>query len=287
MKRHTRALALVAAVAAGLTAATPGPAAAQNADLPELLTFGGSFVRVRYVPGALDRSVHVQRRLDLLGEDFARWLGEKVLFDVFVLGRTEWKAARLNRPYGIPELAGDGVVLAAHGDPGTVELWRQILGRDPPAIDGRPISGTALEVAGLAMTDVLAQVEASRLLLGRSGLSVEEPWVGGLMAHLVAQAAFTLHEPSRMASLREFFDDLDPSRRADLRLSDYRLDLPFEEWIRYQGLFFEGALIGLGSDKRPSLKPILTKTRKKGGTIDAGALAKFSPALGRWIDTRR
>ncbi len=186
-----------------------GPALSQSQKarpLPYLLDVGDLRALVRYSPGALDRASHVQFRLALLAEDFAKWSGQAVPLSAVLLSRTDWEALDLAVPYGLPARLSNGeVALSAWGDSGTVSLWRGFLGGGLPVLEGYPLYGTKDEASSLLLTDLLAQGVAARALLERAGFSGAHPDVLNFAAHVVALAASHRHEPLSLGEVRRVY----------------------------------------------------------------------------------
>ncbi len=242
---------------------------------------------VRYTLGALDRAVRVQQRFEPLVLDFGGWSRRPVSFAVLLLSREEWRAAGLKGAYGVPSrLGGRRLALPAWGDPGTVELWRRLLGRPLPALPEAPIRGTPEEAASLLLGDLLAEVEAARLLLAAAGYSGREPWVAEVMAHAVAWSAFVRHEPGRLAEIERLFALLGRSHGDShpRPLERFSSSGDLGERLWFQARFFEGARVLSGTEDRQAAKKLLKRARKQGGRLAAAELVRWYPELPGWLE---
>ena len=270
------------ALVAALALAGVIPITAQ--DLPFLLDLPVTPDRaaaVRYTPGSLDRASHVQDRFSLLAADFSRWGGSKLPMLVVLLSRDDWKRIGIQLPYGFPVRLPNGtVMLAAWGDPGTVELWRHLLVEGLPQLEGTPIRGTPDEAASLIITDLLGQIEASRGLLSRSGFGSPVPRINDFMAHTLALSAVLNHDRGRLALLDSVFRQLEVAP-AEIPGAEPTLG----GWLRYQGDAYRAARLLAAKRGNASAKQLLKLTKKAGGSLSPADLRKRFPELVPWLDT--
>ncbi|MFQ5350659.1 MAG: hypothetical protein ACE5EG_09480 [Thermoanaerobaculia bacterium] len=184
--------------------ALPGVAAFAE-EAPYLLALEGPPVTVRYSPGSLDRADQVKRRLTRLVAETGHRKLKQPLLVVELLRAEEWRQAGLAEPYGLPAISGTGsLALPAWGEAETVALWRKLLEGWLPSGSGTPLRGSIEEAASLEAADLVGEVEASRIILSRLGLSGSERWVDDLLACALALSASRRYEPARWAELRQF-----------------------------------------------------------------------------------
>ncbi len=226
---------------------------------------------MRYSAGALDRADQVKRRLTrLVAETGRRSLNQQLLV-VDLLPAEAWREAGLPEPYGLPAITASGsLALPAWGEPQTVALWRRLLDGWLPSSPGPVVRGSVEEAASLAGADLVGDVEASRIVLARLGLSGSEPWVGDLLACALAVAATRRHEPNRWAEVRQLHLRLAarPEAARDERLGRLRFVAAAER-------------IG-GAKGKPAAKPLLKMARKSQGPLAAEAVLERYPWLAQW-----
>lgn len=267
----------------GVVRAAPSP---QSEQQPFLLALRGQSVVLNYTPGALDRAVHVQRRLELLSTDFSRWSNVQVRLRVFVLSRDEWGHFGFHLPYGLPgRVSGTTLAVPSYGDAGTVELWTQIRGFPPPPLAGIPMKGTAEEAASLALSDLLMEVEAARVLLSLGGLQGEVSWLHQLMAHSLARSAFEAYESGRLAEIDAFFDSLGSGIETPLPLNRYAAGLELETLLWFESRFQDGARVLLASGKKNEAKGLLKQAAKSGGELTESLFFELFPEMRGWLET--
>jgi hypothetical protein len=251
-----------------------------------LLNLPGDTVSVRYTPGSLDRAVNLQKRVQTLADDFAGWSRQHTLLLLYVLSREEWRESEFEDPFGVPQrMSTSEVAMTAWGDAGTVELWRELLGRRLPVLPGTPMRGSPEEVASLALHDLMAQIEVSRLLLDAAGLRGDRPWVDGVLTHVVALSSYLKHEGERLPEISRAFESLSlraggPGARSLRRARQSRI-LAERLWLEAQ--FFQAALRLTESEGKAPAKAILKRARKNGGQVEAADLLARTPALGDWL----
>ena len=173
----------------------PGPA-------EPLMSYSGEEVAMRYVPGALDRAVHVAMRLDLVIAELRSSLDVVFPLTAIVLGRDEWERRGLTRTYGLPQpLSVGSIAVPAAGDAGTVRKWKTWLGTELPDIGGVPLVGTADDASSLMLSDLVLQVEVCELIFDRTPMGAADPWIRGLFSHLAAISLWSTFEPRRMPEI--------------------------------------------------------------------------------------
>ncbi|MDX1383546.1 MAG: hypothetical protein R3190_07885 [Thermoanaerobaculia bacterium] len=270
---------LVAALAAGTQGQPPSA-------LPEtMLNISGEASVVRYVPDALDRAVHVARRLDLIAGDLRRRLNGPSPLAAAVLGRREWEASGQPRPYGLPNRIGTTTVLTAvpaAGDGGTVALWKRWLGTELPAIQGQPLVGTREEVASLLLADIFLQREACELVVVQTLLVGRESWITGLMTHLALLTLFDRYEPSRMVQVETVFLRLRRQIPLLLELGAGQ-PMPTERFLLREAHFFEGAAQIYRQGGPKALTRLNKQAKKLGGPLTREALVAEYPSVQAWL----
>lgn len=255
----------------------------EEQEAPFLLTLKGSSVIVNYTPGGLDRAYHIQARLQLLAADFSKDVKNPLRLRVFVLNRDEWARFGFGVPYGLPgRIRGSTLAVPWMGDEGTVQLWTQIQGFPPPPLRGIPLKGTAEQAATLALTDLLTEVEAARLLMSMGGVRGEKPWVHQVLAHLVARGAFQRYEGPRMPQIDAFFDGLGRGER-QIPLERYAGGLDLRTLLWFESSFQDGARRVLANGKRNEASAIVKMVRKSGGMLTERALLERHPELRTWL----
>ena len=280
---------LLATVVAAGSAGAAGRAAPQSpeaSDRPFLLTLRGEIATVNYTPGSLDRAVHVQRRLELLARDVGRWTGTPVRLRVFVLSREEWGKFGFLLPYGLPGRIGvDTLAVPAAGDSETVRLWTDICGAPLEPLPGRPLKGTAVEAASLALSDLLMEVEAARLLLALTGFEAEWPWLHQVTAHLLARAAFERYEEGRLPQIDELFARLGHGVAEPLPIERYAPGLDLETFLWFESRFYDGARHVMASGGKNEARSLLKRVRKASGTLSETTFYELFPDLRDWRAT--
>lgn len=274
-------LGLFAAVA---TAERDPRAGGTTAERPFLLTLRGDIATLNYTPGSLDRAVHVQQRLELLGHDFSRWAEHGAKLRVFVLSRDEWARFGFLLPYGLPGRIGDNTLaVPSYGDEETVRLWAEIRGEPLEPLPGRPLKGTAVEAAGLALSDLMMEVEAVRVLLASAGLRGESQWLHQVLAHLVARTAFQRYEEPRLPQIDAFFASLGRRVTAKLPVERYAPGLDLEDFLWFESRFYDGARRLMESGKKSDAKALLKRARKNDGMLTTAAFFELCPHMRGWL----
>ncbi len=268
------------------TAALGDVAGHQTIDLPLLLELPGDLVQVRYTPGALDRAANVQRRFELVAGEFARTGYKATALVLYVLSPEDWKAARLGVTFGLPARLGtDAVAVPAWADEELVGKFRAWLGGEVPLPAGHPLLATPAEAGSLAVSDLLAQIEVSRLYVDRARLDGDRPWIAPLAAQLVARLAWDRIEPGRMPEIAALFDRLAQIDRAPEghALAEWRDGLPFAERCWFETRFLRGAdqiVVALGP--RASRRLLAKAVDGRARLSEATLLAEV-PELSRWM----
>ncbi len=253
-----------------------------------LLELPGDKVGVRYSHGSLDRAVQLQDSLETMVEDFRAWSKSKVGLVILLLGRDEWQGAGLSRPYGVPEPAGGrGLAVPAWGDDGTVEVWKQLLGTRLPTLPDQPLRGTPEQVASLAVGDLMASLDAARIMLRASGTSGDQPWVDGVLAHSVVLSHLQVHKASRMTDVRMIFSDLAANgggpEAFPLSASSSPPSLSAGLWFESQ--YHVAANLLVGPRGKFPIKAIFKQARKNGGRISGAELLARCPELDTWLQS--
>ena len=247
-------------------------ATAGASEAPYLLAVEGPPATVRYSPGSLDRADQVQRRLTRLVAETGHRNLRQPLIVVELLRAEEWRQSGLAEPYGLPAISGTGsLALPAWGEPETVALWRRLLDGWLPSSSGTPLRGSPEEAASLEGADLVGEVEASRIVLSKLGLTGSEPWVDDLLACALATSALRRIAPGRWAEVRQFHARLAarPEAARDERLSRLRFVAAAER-------------IGAETGKLPA-GPLLKMARKSKGPLAAERLLERHPWLAEWL----
>ncbi len=216
----------------------------RTVDLPLLLDLPGDLAPVRYTPGALDRAAAVQKRFELLAEEFARTRFQATAIVIYVLSPEDWAAAGLTSGYGDPVALGtDALVVPAWADAEMVARVRGWLGGEIPQSIGLPLLATREEAGALGVSDILAQIAAGRLLAKRARLAGDAAWIAPVMEHIVARLAWDRFEPGRMREIAALLDAMaarDP-RPGGHALAEWSENLPLPGRAWFETRFLRGA----------------------------------------------
>ena len=277
-----RALALVLA---GLSAvAVVTPCRAQD-ELRHLLELNGRRSRAWYTTGALDRAAHAQTRFESVVVEVSDALGRPIVIELWLLGREEWAAAGLSRPYGMPQGYGAGLALPAHGDEGTVALWRTVLGGQLPGPGGVPLRGSPDEVASLGLADLVGTFELCRRLVAQAGVVGDEPWLPELAAATLARGILLKLEPGRAAEIDQVVDALTalgPERPPALGPSQVDALGP-TAWLGQIGRHAAGGGVVVAAEGWRAGRKVL-KPARRGRPLEAAGLLDDYPGLGSWFE---
>lgn len=263
-------------------------AAGKSSSLPYLLQLRGQRVTVHYTAGALNRAAHVQKRFESMTDEFKAWGGQPSLTVIYLISRQDWEETDLEEPFGLPGNMGiSQVALGSWGDDGSIELWEELTGRDLPPIQGTPMRGTPQEAASLWLGDLVAQVAVARGLLETSGFYGDEPWVDGLLAHLVALSTSQLHEKIQMPQIGRFWLALSqqgggPGARPLSALGE--ATTPAEK-LWFEAQFYEGARLLAEAAGKEAPKKTLKPAKKGDGRVTGRDLLTRYPVLGDWLAT--
>lgn len=279
-------LVLLLLTALSLGAGAEGVATPQGPedDQPFLMALRGQYVIINYAAGALDRAVHIQNRLELLASDFAKWTGESQQVRVFVLNRGQWRNFGFQVPYGLPgQVRGTTLAMPAVGDSGTVQLWTEVQGEPPPPLPGTPMKGTPVEAATLARADLMAEVEAARMLMSMGGVRGTPLWVHQVLAHLVARNEFTRYEQGRLSEINSFFESLASGLESPVGLENYAPGLNLATLMWFESRFQDGARVVMESGKRNEAKALVKLALKNGGALTEEMLFARHPEMKGWL----
>ena len=249
---------------------------AAESEAPYLLALEGPPATVRYSPGSLDRADRVQRRLvRLVAETGHRKLRQQLVV-AELLRADEWRQSGLAEPFGLPAISGTGsLALPAWGEPETVALWRGLLDDWLPSSPGTLLRGTPEEAASMEAADLVGEVEASRIILAKLGLTGDQPWVDDLLACTLAVSAVMRGEPGRWAEVRQLHTRLAarPEAARDERLRRLR-------WVA------AAERIGAEKGKIPS-RPLFKLANKSKGPLAAERLLERYPWLAETLAANR
>lgn len=272
-----------------LLAAAPAAAGTGRADpdLPSLPELGGDHqVLVRYTPGSLERAAHVQERLVAFAAEADAALGGRHALQVYVLSREEWESAGLRHPFGMPEVtAGGALALPAFADDASVRLWRDRLGGVLPSSAARAVVASGQEAGALAAADAVGYADLARLLVERGRPQVDSPWLGELLAHLVARLALARGFPEDLQAVDAVFVGLVRAGGGDgaRPLAAWRPGLPLDERLWFDGEFGRGAAALIADRGALRARRTLSATLRKGKPLAAATLLEEAPALAGWL----
>ena len=252
-----------------------------------LLDLRGDAVRVRYTPGSLDRAAHSQERFELVVGDCKSWTGSRLPLVVYVLGPEEWQAAEVDRPYGLPQsMSNSELAVASWGDADTVELWRGLLGRRLPVIQGTALRGSPEEVASIALHNLLAVVEAFEMCLAGSSISGDQPWIERFLVQVMTRSFAEKHEARRVAEIDRVYASFSEQGGGPgaLSLSEaLEPDSP-TNWLWGEAQFNEAARLVSTEEGKAPAKAIFKLANKQKGALKAADLVARYPGLADWLD---
>jgi hypothetical protein len=256
-----------------------------------LLAYRGEEVAVRYVPGALDRAVHVARRLDLVVAELRQPLEVVLPLTAIVLGRDEWERKELARSYGLPQpLSVGSIAVPAAGDAGTVRKWKTWLGTGLPSIGGVPLAGTADDASSMMLSDLVLQVEVCELVFDRTPVGAADPWIRGLFSHLAAIFLWSTFEPSRMPMIESIFASMREQLPPLLALEERRVQkggppLAMERWLLAESHLFDGAAQAYVAGGPKTFKKLLKTITKDAKPPTREQLLAAYPTLAGWLES--
>ena len=267
------------------TVPPPEPPVVTEIDLPLLLDLPGDLAFVRYTPGTLDRSASVQRRMEIVTKEFSRtgFYANSMVF--YVLSRDDWNEAKIREPYGEPLAFGlEAVALPGTADAALVASFREKLGGELPATVGRPLLMSPEEGAALGVSDVLAQLEATRILGKRSHLSGDAPWIEPLAVHLAARLTWDRYEPGRYPSVVAVLDRLAAGDKTPggHRLADWKDGLPLAERSWFDARFARGADVLARKTRAGKLWKMLNDGVLRSKPLTEAMLLEKYPELAAW-----
>lgn len=280
------ALVVVALLLVAGEASRADVAGQRTVDLPLLLDLPGDLAPVRYTPGALDRAASVQRRFELLAQEFARTRFQAVAVVVYVLSPEDWAAGRLTNPYGEPEALGtDALVVPAWADAEMVDRVRGWLGGEIPVSVGLPLLATREEAGALGVADILAQIAGARLLAKRAQFVGDRAWIAPVIGHLVARLAWDRFEPGRIREIAAQVDamaaqDRTPGGHA---LAEWNENLPLAQRAWFEARFMRAADLIVTAKGARAARKILNRDIAELEPINEALLLKKYPALAGWL----
>jgi len=256
-----------------------------------LLAYAGEEVAIRYGPGALDRAVHVARRLDLVLGELRRSLEVVLPLTAVVLSREEWERAGIQRVYGLPQpISAGSIAVPASGDPGMVKRWRTWLGSDLPDIGGVPLAGSADDASSLMLADIVLQVEVCEMIFDRTPAAIGEPWIRGFLAQLAAVGLWSDFEPRRMPEIEMVWTRMREVMPALLQLEPARLEkglkpLVMERWLLAESHLFDGAMRAHAAGGPKAFKKVLKTMVKEAKPPTRAQLIAAYPSLAEWLES--
>jgi hypothetical protein len=254
-----------------------------------LLAYRGEEVAVRYVPGTLDRAVHVSRRLDLVIAELRGSLDVVLPLTAIVLTRDEWERKELTRTYGLPQPLSVGTIaVPASGDAGTVRKWKTWLGTELPEIYGVPLAGTAADASSLMLSDLVMQVEVCELVFERTPVGAADPWIRGLFSHLAAIALWSTFEPSRMPEIESVWARMRVQLPPLLAIEERRVQkgsppLAMERWLLAESHLNDGAARAYSVGGWKTFKKLLKTITKQGKPPTRDQMVAVYPPLSGWL----
>jgi hypothetical protein len=285
------ALPLLALLALGQSRAAEAMSTPPLGPAEPLLAYRGEEVAVRYVPGALDRAVHVAKRLDLVVAEMRRSLEVVLPLTAIVLTRDEWERKGLARTYGLPQpLSVGSIAVPASGDPGTVRRWKTWLGTELPEIGGVPLAGTADDASSWMLSDLVLQVEVCELVFDRTPVGAADPWIRGLFSHLAAISLWSAFEPSRMPMIESIFASMRDQLPPLLALEERRQQkgappLAMEHWLLAESRLFDGAAQAWAVGGPKVFRKLLKTMAKDGRPPTREQLVAVYPTLAGWLES--
>ena len=251
-----------------------------------LLDLRGDSVKVRYAPGSLDRAAHTQDRFELVVADCKSWCKSRLPLVVYVLGPEEWRAAEVDRPYGLPQsMSSTELAVASWGDAETVELWRGLLGRRLPVIQGTALRGSPEEVASIALQNLMAVVEAFEMCLADSDISGDQPWIEGFLVQVMARSFVEKHEAGRVSEVDAVFASLsDQGGGPGAHTLSQALapDSP-TGWLWAEAQFYQAAKLLSEEEGKAPAKAVFKLAGKRKGDLKATDLVAEFPLLADWL----
>lgn len=251
-----------------------------------LLDLRGDSVKVRYTPGSLDRASHSQDRFELVVSDCKNWTHNPLPMVVYVLGPEEWQAAEVDRPYGLPQhMSASELAVASWGDAQTVELWRNLLGRRLPVIEGTALRGSPEEVASIALQNLLAVTEAFEMCLAASGISGDQPWIDGFLVQVMARSFIQKHEAGRLSEVDGIFASLSERGGGPGAVSLNQALEPdsLTQWLWAEAQFYEAARLLAEEEGKAPAKAVFKLAGKRDGKLTAADLVAHFPLLADWL----
>jgi hypothetical protein len=258
----------------------------RTVDLPLLLDLPGDLAPVRYTPGALDRAASVQKRFELLAQEFARTRFRAVAVVVYVLSPEDWAAGALANPYGEPEALGtDALVVPAWADGEMVDRVRGWLGGEIPVSVGLPLLATREEAGALGVMDILAQIAGARLLAKRAHFVGDRDWITPVIGHLVARLAWDRFEPGRIREIAAQVDAMAAQDRTPggHTLVDWNENLPLPQRAWFEARFMRAADLIVTAKGARAARKILNRDIAEIEPITEALLLKKYPALAGWL----
>jgi hypothetical protein len=251
-----------------------------------LLDLRGDSVKVRYAPGSLDRASHSQDRFELVVSDCKSWAHHSMPLVVYVLGPEEWQAADVDRPYGLPQhMSSTELAVASWGDAQTVALWKNLLGRRLPVVEGTALRGSPEEVASIALQNVLAVVEAFEMCLAGSGITGDQPWIDSFLVQVMTRSFIQKHEAGRLSEVDGVFASLSERGGGPGAISLQQALEPdsLTQWLWAEAQFYEAARLLAEEEGKAPAKAVLKLAGKQKGRLQAAALMAEFPILADWL----
>ena len=186
-------------------------------------------------------------------------------------------------PYGFPgRFPMQILALPAWGDEGTVELWAGLMEGQAPVGEPAPQRGGPEEAASLRVTDLLGQLEATRVLLESAGLAGTELWSTEVLAHSVLLSAWQRDESADADRMQRLAVTLRPPGAPALALDGYRPGVAMRDWLVFQAAFQQGARSLARKPGPKAGRALIKMARKNGGRLSGEALLRRFPELAAW-----
>jgi hypothetical protein len=282
----TLALVTLTPMASAQTGGIPPVATYSDPNVTGLINLPGDLVTVRYSAGNLDRAARAQFLLEPMVRVLNRWSGANVVLSVYTLTQEEWRLAQIPVAFGVPVRIGrTGLALPAEGNDEVVRLWSQLKVSLPASqLVGSGAMTTPQHASSLLMADQLSMVLVGEIYTDHLRLQTNEPWLRGLISHVIADNYLRKENPEMHRDLEQLYSGVQHQRapRA-LAASDYRTDIGLADYLWFHAQFFQGAQILLRDEGRGSIKKMRKLTRRGDGILLSATLMDEYKDLRAWF----
>jgi hypothetical protein len=135
--------------------------------------------------------------------------------------------------------------------------------------------------------DLMALVEAARVLTSAAGVRGDAVWIEGVLAQVVALTVLQKHEPGRLLEARDVFASLVQmgGGAGSYPLGAAKAPPTLRARLWFEGQYFAGAgLLADAVGKQPA-KTLLRQARQNGGLVQAAEWLGRYPTLAGWLNT--